>query len=86
MEHQVPQRKEGQDIPEVPPAERSPEGEEISPPKHDEGLGKPPRPPGQAMSAGRPHRRCSSSLASACAPGAIQLHNRPGRADQYPTI
>lgn len=47
MEHQVPQRKEGQDIPEVPPAERSPEGEEISPPKHDEGLGKPPRQPGQ---------------------------------------
>jgi hypothetical protein len=47
MNQQIPRRKEGPDIPEVPPAEHPPEGEEWCPPMHDEDLGKPPRQPGQ---------------------------------------
>lgn len=47
MSQQIPKPREGQDIPDVPPAERAPAKEEREAPVHDEGLGKPLREPGQ---------------------------------------
>jgi len=53
MGQQIPKPREGQDIPDVPPAEQAPEKNERETPMHDEGLGKPPRQPGQ-VDVGKP--------------------------------
>lgn len=47
MNQQILKPREGQDIPDVPPAEHAPQKEEREAPVHDEGLGKPLREPGQ---------------------------------------
>lgn len=47
MGSQTPRRREGSDKLRVPPAEQSPHRVERSTPLHEEGLGKPPRQPGQ---------------------------------------
>lgn len=46
MNQQIFNPREGQGIPDVPPAEHTPEKVEREAPVHDEGLGKPLREPG----------------------------------------
>lgn len=47
MGQQIPKPHKGEDIPDLPPADQAPERNERETPMHDEGLGKPPRQPGQ---------------------------------------